>query len=92
MPIEIGPGPVRHPELRGWALLGRCATLGAATAGVIGGIVGLIIGLYANPATALLAVFELGILAFVAGGPVGCIAVVIVAAARRIKRSTLPSA
>jgi ABC-type uncharacterized transport system permease subunit len=70
----------------------RCATLGAATGGVIGAIVGLIIGLYANPVTAWFALFELGIPAFIAGGLVGCIAALTVAAARRIKRSTMPSA
>ena len=79
-------------ELRRCSLLERCATLGAATGGVIGAIVGLIIGLDANPATAWFAVFELGIPAGIAGGLVGCIAALILAAARRIKRSTIPSA
>jgi ABC-type uncharacterized transport system permease subunit len=59
---------------------------------VIGAIVGLIIGLDANPATAWFAVFELGIPAGIAGGLVGCVAALILAAARRIKRSTMPSA
>jgi hypothetical protein len=79
-------------ELRRWSLLERCATLGAATGGVIGAIGGLIIGLDANPATAWFAVLELGIPAGIAGGLVGCIAALIAAAVHRIKRSTMPSA
>jgi len=79
-------------ELRRWSVLKRGATLGAATGGVIGAIVGLIIGLNVNPATAWFAVFEVGIPAGIAGGLVGCIAALIVLAARRIKRSTMPSA
>jgi len=79
-------------ELRPWSVLKRCATLGAATGGVIGAIAGLIIGLNVNPATAWFAVFEVGIPAGIAGGLVGCIAALILLAARRIKRSTMPSA
>jgi ABC-type uncharacterized transport system permease subunit len=58
---------------------------------VIGAIVGLIVGLNANPATAWFAVFELGIPAAIAGSLVGCIAALTVTAARRIKRSSPPS-
>jgi ABC-type uncharacterized transport system permease subunit len=70
-------------ELGRWSRLERYATLGAATGGVIGAIVGLIVGLYANPATAWFAVFELGIPSGIAGGLVGCIAALIVAATRQ---------
>ncbi len=79
-------------ELRRWSVLERCATLGVATGGVIGAIAGLIIGLDANPATAWFAVFEVCIPAGIAAGLVGCIAALIVLAARWIKRSTMPSA
>jgi hypothetical protein len=54
--------------------------------GVIGAIVGLVVGLVAYPPTAWFAVFELGVPAAIAGGVVGLVAALIVAAGRRIKR------
>jgi ABC-type uncharacterized transport system permease subunit len=63
----------------------RWAIVGATSAGVIGAIAGLVVGL-AYPATAWFAVFELGVPATIAGGLVGFVAALIVMAGRRIKR------
>ena len=49
----------------------RWATRGAVVAGLLGGVVGLIIGLNVHPATAGFAVFELGIPASVVGAVIG---------------------
>jgi len=47
-------------------------TLGAGIlCGAVGGIVGLIVGLYANPGTAWFAVIELGLPTFVSGCFIG---------------------
>ena len=46
-------------ELRGMPLIARWVTVGAASASVIGGIVGLVVGLFAYAPTAWFAVFEL---------------------------------
>lgn len=69
-----------------WPLPARCAIAGAASVGVIGAIVGLVVGLLAYPPTAWFAVFELGVPAAIAGGVVGLVAALIVTAGRRIKR------
>ena len=47
--------PVGHAALSEWV------AVGALAAGVIGGGVGLVVGLLANPATAWFAVFEIGV-------------------------------
>jgi hypothetical protein len=60
-------------ELRGMPLIARWVTVGAASASVIGGIVGLVVGLFAYAPTAWFAVFELGVPAGVVGGIVGLI-------------------
>jgi hypothetical protein len=49
----------------------RCAAIGAVCAAVVGGVAGLIVGLFAHPATAWFAVFELGIPAAILGGLLG---------------------
>lgn len=49
------------------------AATGALSAGVLGGIAGLLVGLRAHPATAWFAVFELGIPASIIGGIVGLV-------------------
>jgi ABC-type uncharacterized transport system permease subunit len=68
------------------ALPARWAIAGATSAGVIGGIVGLFVGLSVQAATAWFAVFELGVPAALAGGVVGLVAALIVRAGRRITR------
>jgi len=52
-------------------LLGRFAAYGAAGFGVLGGIVGLVIGLYGYPPTAWFAVLEIGVPCAVIGGALG---------------------
>ncbi|MFZ0039843.1 MAG: hypothetical protein WAK93_00925 [Solirubrobacteraceae bacterium] len=79
-------------EPRRWSLLERWATTGAAMGGLMGAVAGLIVGLMANPATAWFAIFELGVPAGVAGGLIGCVAAVIMTAARRIRDSAAPFA
>jgi ABC-type uncharacterized transport system permease subunit len=64
----------------------RWAIIGAASAGVIGAIVGLVVGLFAYAPTAWFAMFELGIPAAVVGGLIGLFGGLIVTACRRIKR------
>jgi hypothetical protein len=64
----------------------RWAIVGAASAGLIGAIIGLVVGLFAYAPTAWFALFELGVPAAIAGGLVGLLAGLIVTAARRIKR------
>ncbi len=78
-------------ELRGMPLIARWVTVGAASACVVGGIFGLVVGLFAYAPTAWFAVFELGVPAGVAGGIVGLIGALILTAARLIRRRTTPS-
>jgi hypothetical protein len=74
-------------ELLGDVLLPvRWTVLGAASLGVIGAIVGLIVGLLAYPPTACFAVLELGVPAATAGAVAGLFAALIVTAGRRIMR------
>jgi hypothetical protein len=79
-------------ELRGMPLIARWVTAGAASASVIGGIVGLVVGLFAYAPTAWFAVFELGVPAGVVGGIVGLIGALILTTGRRIRRRITPSA
>lgn len=58
-------------SLRALPLILRCAAIGAGSAAVVGGIVGLVVGLLVHPATAWFAVFELGIPASIVGGLLG---------------------
>ena len=71
--------------LRGLPLRARWASIGAFSAGVTGGIVGLVIGLFVYAPTAPFAVFELGLPAMFAGGVVGLLAGMIMMTARRIR-------
>ncbi len=70
--------------LRSLPLPARWAIVGAAAAGVIGAIAGLVIGLHVYAPTAAFAVVELGLPAAIAGGVLGLAAGVIVTAGRRI--------
>ena len=78
-------------ELRGMPLIARWVIAGAASATVIGGIVGLVIGLFAYAPTAWFAVFELGVPAGVVGGLIGLIGALILTVGLRIKRHITPS-
>jgi hypothetical protein len=69
-------------SLRRLPLPARWAVAGAATAGVIGAIAGLVIGLSVYAPTAAFAVVELGLPAAVAGGFLGLAVGVIVTAIR----------
>ena len=73
-------------ELRDVPLIARWAIVGAASAGAIGGIVGLVVGLSAYAPTAWFAVFEIGVPTGVAGGIVGLAGAMIVMTCRQIKR------
>lgn len=73
-------------RLRGLPLPARWAIVGATSAGVIGAIVGLVIGLRVYAPTAPFAVVELGLPAAIVGGALGLAAGVIVTVGRRIKR------
>jgi membrane associated rhomboid family serine protease len=77
--------------LRGVPLIPRWTIVGAATACVSGGIVGLIVGLLAYAPTAWFAVLELGVPAGVVGGIAGLVGALIVTAGRGIKRLITPS-
>jgi hypothetical protein len=67
-------------------MLSRWASIGAFSAGVTGGIVGLVIGLFVYAPTAPFAAAELGIPATFAGGVAGLIAGMIMMTAHRIRR------
>ena len=51
----------------------RWAARGAVLAGLVGGIVGLVLGLRVHPGTAWFAIFELGIPSSILGGLVGVV-------------------
>ena len=70
-------------------LVARFAVVGLASASVLGGVVGLVLGLIAYPATAWFAVLEVGIPAGVVGAVVGALVGVVVVIFRRVRR-TLP--
>jgi hypothetical protein len=70
----------------GLPFLARWAVVGAASAGVIGAIAGLAVGLFTYAPTAPFAIVELGLPAAVAGGVVGLAAGVIAAAMGRIRQ------
>ncbi len=52
-------------------LILRWAAVGAVSAALIGGVVGLVVGLAVHPATAWFAVFELGVPTTIFGGVLG---------------------
>lgn len=69
-------------------LKAKWAGLGAAGAGVVGGIIGLVVGLDAHPPTAWFAVFELGIPSAILGALLGLLAGALADAvhARRVRQ------
>jgi hypothetical protein len=78
-------------ELRSRPLISRWVIVGAASASIIGGIVGLLVGLSVYAPTAWFAVFELGLPAGIVGGLIGLVAALIMTAGHRIKRHITPS-
>jgi hypothetical protein len=62
---------MRMLPLEGSPMIMRSAVLGAAVAGLVGSVVGLVIGLFAYPPTAWFAVIELGLPAALLGGLCG---------------------
>lgn len=73
-------GQHRPRSIAAWGIVG------ATSAGVIGAIAGLVLGLRTYPPTAWFAVFELGVPATIVGGLVGFVAALIAMAGRRIMR------
>lgn len=69
--------------LRDLPPLARFVVVGAGCLGVVGGIVGLIVGLFAYPSTAWFAVIELGIPAAIVGAVGGLL---VGAVASRIRK------
>ncbi len=60
-------------QLAAMAVVPRFAVVGAVTAAVLGGLVGLVLGLRAHPPTAWFAVLEVGVPAGVAGAVLGAV-------------------
>jgi hypothetical protein len=54
-------------------LIPRFAVVGSTAAGILGGLVGLVLGLRAYAATAWFAVFEVGVPAAIAGAALGAL-------------------
>jgi fructose-specific phosphotransferase system IIC component len=65
-------------------LLPRTVLVGALSAGIVGGVLGLIVGLKTYAPTAPFAVVELGLPATVTGAVIGLVTGSIISAARRI--------
>ena len=70
--------------LRGLPQVARWGTVGAASAGVVGAIIGLIVGLHIYAPTAPFAAAELGLPAAIVGGVLGLVSGMFVAASRRV--------
>jgi len=77
-------GDRQTSALPGWQ---RWGLRGSAAAGALGGVVGLILGLLANPPTAPFAVIEVGVPAAIAGGLVAMAGFGIATAGRWLTRS-----
>jgi hypothetical protein len=74
------------PTFRGLPVVGRWASAGAASMGVLGAVVGLVVGLLAYPPTAWFAVIELGLPAGAVGAGLGALGGLAVLAGRRLRR------
>ena len=73
--------------LRGLTVPARWATVGAACAGMIGAVTGLVIGLFTYAPTAPFAAVALGLPAAIVGGVVGLVAGAVMAVARSSLRN-----
>ena len=79
-------------SLRAWPLIRRWASVGAVSAALVGGVVGLVVGLLVHPATAWFAVFELGVPASILGGVLGLASGVIAYAVQwAVRRASTPN-
>jgi hypothetical protein len=54
-----------------WPVPLRWGAIGAVSMGVLGGVAGIVVGLFANARTAWFAIFELGVPSAIIGGLVG---------------------
>jgi hypothetical protein len=72
-------------QLAAMQLVPRLTVVGATTMGALGGLLGLILGLRAHPATAWFAVLEVGAPAAIAGGIVGAIVGLVALMGRRFR-------
>jgi hypothetical protein len=72
--------------MRSLPMLARWVVIGAISAGVPGGIVGLVVGLFVHAPTAPFAAVEVGFPAMLTGGIIGLVAGLIVITVRRIRR------
>ena len=71
-------------QLAAMPLVRRFAVVGGAAAGILGGIVGLVLGLRSYPATAWFAVLEVGVPAAVTGAVLGALAGLVAVVVQRI--------
>jgi ABC-type uncharacterized transport system permease subunit len=62
----------------------RYAVVGATACAILGGLVGLLLGLRAYPATAWFAVFEVGVPAGIVGAAVGALVGLLAVTVQRI--------
>lgn len=65
-------------------LIPRCAFVAATAALIVGGLVGLVLGLRAYPATAWFAVVEVGVPAAIGGAVLGALAGLVAGIVQRI--------
>jgi hypothetical protein len=75
----VGPAAPEVPRVVRWSVAG------AAIAGVVGGIAGLVIGLSVHPATAWFAVLELGLPSAVVGTLLGAAGGAVATVVRRVR-------
>lgn len=80
---------VARPTRSAGELCTRWVAIGAGALGLVGGIVGLVVGLDANPRTAWFAILELGIPASMLGGLVGFCGALLVLVGRRLDRRSI---
>ena len=71
-------------QLAAVPLIPRSAIVGSVAAVILGGLVGLVLGLRAHPATAWFAVIEVAVPAAIAGAVVGALGGLIAVIVRRI--------
>jgi hypothetical protein len=89
-PARVSPTLNPVPHQPGESLVLSWARNGAVSAGILGGVVGLVVGLHAYPATAWFAVMEVGLPASILGALLGLTAGAIALAARRLHPTRPP--